>query len=91
MSERAKATAKTAETKNKITIASARGAECLTGLFIFEKVEADKKYTSPPVKLDKHIFGIILGVEYNYEFVAPPLRFIVTGGRSSPEWYCINF
>ena len=66
---------------NKITIASAGGggAECLTGLFIFKEVEAGKKYTSPPVKLPQHIFGIILGVEYKYELAPRSLRFIVTG------------
>ena len=64
---------------NKITIASAGGAECLTGLFIFKEVEAEREYTSPPVKLDEHIFGIILGVEYKYELASQKLRFIVTG------------
>jgi hypothetical protein len=51
----------------------------LTGLFIFKEVEATKKYTSPPVKLPKNIFGIILGVEYKYELATQKLRFIVTG------------
>ena len=66
---------------NKITIASGGGggAECLTGLFIFEKVEAEKTYTSPPVTLPEHIFGIILGVEYKYKFASQKLKFIVTG------------
>lgn len=66
---------------NKITIASpgGGGAECLTGLFIFKEVEAGRRYTSPPVKLPGHIFGIILGVEYKYELATQKLRFIVTG------------